>query len=180
MAKVDVIMPQMGESIAEGTLTKWLKSVGDPIERDEDLFEQYALEPELATILGVPDTNRTDIAGIYVPDVIKVDLTTGPARLAGELGFHRLGIFGGDVLQNADGQDVPGGWPNGRRFGDDVLDIAVLAIVAADPAVTAVTENDPDPDNDIDIDRVIENDITFNDVFPFAATPHNARNRTHE
>ena len=39
MAKVDVIMPQMGESIAEGTLTKWLKSVGDPIERDEDLFE---------------------------------------------------------------------------------------------------------------------------------------------
>lgn len=39
MAKVDVIMPQMGESIAEGTLTKWLKKVGEPVERDEDLFE---------------------------------------------------------------------------------------------------------------------------------------------
>ena len=39
MAKVDVIMPQMGESIAEGTLTKWLKQVGDTVERDEDLFE---------------------------------------------------------------------------------------------------------------------------------------------
>lgn len=39
MAKVDVIMPQMGESIAEGTLTKWLKQVGDRVERDEDLFE---------------------------------------------------------------------------------------------------------------------------------------------
>ncbi|MDT8435740.1 MAG: dihydrolipoamide acetyltransferase family protein [Gemmatimonadota bacterium] len=39
MAKVDVIMPQMGESIAEGTLTKWLKKVGDQVERDEDLFE---------------------------------------------------------------------------------------------------------------------------------------------
>ncbi|HSR41762.1 MAG TPA: biotin/lipoyl-containing protein, partial [Longimicrobiales bacterium] len=39
MAKVDVIMPQMGESIAEGTLTKWLKDVGDEVERDEDLFE---------------------------------------------------------------------------------------------------------------------------------------------
>ena len=38
MAKVDVIMPQMGESIAEGTLTKWLKQVGETIERDEDLF----------------------------------------------------------------------------------------------------------------------------------------------
>ena len=39
MARQDVIMPQMGESIAEGTLTKWLKSVGDTVERDEDLFE---------------------------------------------------------------------------------------------------------------------------------------------
>jgi len=36
---VDVIMPQMGESIAEGTLVKWLKNVGDKVERDEPLFE---------------------------------------------------------------------------------------------------------------------------------------------
>jgi len=35
----DVIMPQMGESIAEGTVTKWLKNVGDRVERDEPLFE---------------------------------------------------------------------------------------------------------------------------------------------
>ena len=35
----DVIMPQMGESIAEGTITKWLKNVGDKVERDEPLFE---------------------------------------------------------------------------------------------------------------------------------------------
>jgi pyruvate dehydrogenase E2 component (dihydrolipoamide acetyltransferase) len=36
---VDVIMPQMGESIFEGTITKWLKKAGDKIERDEPLFE---------------------------------------------------------------------------------------------------------------------------------------------
>src|ERR1700732_3391368 len=36
---VDVIMPQMGESIFEGTITKWLKKPGDRIERDEPLFE---------------------------------------------------------------------------------------------------------------------------------------------
>ena len=36
---VDVIMPQMGESIFEGTVTKWLKKPGDKIERDEPLFE---------------------------------------------------------------------------------------------------------------------------------------------
>ena len=36
---VDVIMPQMGESIAEGTMVKWLKKVGDRVQRDEPLFE---------------------------------------------------------------------------------------------------------------------------------------------
>ena len=35
----DVVMPQMGESIVEGTLTKWLKKPGDKVERDEPLFE---------------------------------------------------------------------------------------------------------------------------------------------
>ncbi len=36
---VDVIMPQMGESIFEGTITRWLKKAGDRVERDEPLFE---------------------------------------------------------------------------------------------------------------------------------------------
>ena len=36
---MDVVMPQMGESIVEGTLTKWLKKAGDRVERDEPLFE---------------------------------------------------------------------------------------------------------------------------------------------
>jgi pyruvate dehydrogenase E2 component (dihydrolipoamide acetyltransferase) len=35
----DVVMPQMGESIFEGTITKWLKKPGDKVERDEPLFE---------------------------------------------------------------------------------------------------------------------------------------------
>jgi pyruvate dehydrogenase E2 component (dihydrolipoamide acetyltransferase) len=35
----EVVMPQMGESIAEGTITKWLKKVGERVERDEPLFE---------------------------------------------------------------------------------------------------------------------------------------------
>src|SRR5271156_3316794 len=39
MARIDVIMPQMGESIAEGTVSKWLKQVGDEVKRDEPIFE---------------------------------------------------------------------------------------------------------------------------------------------
>src|SRR5882724_9228850 len=35
----DVVMPQMGESIAEGTIVRWIKKVGDAIDRDEPLFE---------------------------------------------------------------------------------------------------------------------------------------------
>src|SRR6478672_276615 len=35
----DVVMPQMGESIAEGTIVRWIKRVGDTVDRDEPLFE---------------------------------------------------------------------------------------------------------------------------------------------
>ena len=39
MARIDVLMPSMGESLAEGTLTKWFKKVGDAVKRDETIFE---------------------------------------------------------------------------------------------------------------------------------------------
>jgi len=39
MARVDVIMPQMGESIAEGTVSRWLKQVGEAVKRDEPILE---------------------------------------------------------------------------------------------------------------------------------------------
>jgi pyruvate dehydrogenase E2 component (dihydrolipoamide acetyltransferase) len=39
MARIEVPMPQMGESIAEGTVSVWLKKVGDPVERDEPIME---------------------------------------------------------------------------------------------------------------------------------------------
>ncbi len=35
----DVVMPQMGESIAEGTIVRWIRKVGDRVDRDEPLFE---------------------------------------------------------------------------------------------------------------------------------------------
>ena len=36
---MDVVMPQMGESVAEGTIVRWIKKVGDKVDRDEPLFE---------------------------------------------------------------------------------------------------------------------------------------------
>ncbi|NQY07353.1 MAG: hypothetical protein HRT68_14455, partial [Flavobacteriaceae bacterium] len=39
MAKFEVKLPKMGESVAEATITSWLKEVGDPIEMDEPILE---------------------------------------------------------------------------------------------------------------------------------------------
>ena len=47
----DVIMPQMGESIFEGTLTKWLKKPGERVQRDEPLFEISLTKKRMGTRL---------------------------------------------------------------------------------------------------------------------------------
>jgi pyruvate dehydrogenase E2 component (dihydrolipoyllysine-residue acetyltransferase) len=65
----DVIMPQMGESIAEGTITKWMKKVGDRVQRDEPLFEISTdkVDAEIpAPASGVLREIRVD-AGATVP-----------------------------------------------------------------------------------------------------------------
>ncbi len=157
--------------------------------RDEELFLDFAANPELTAALGgttpLTDVNGNSlIVGIYIPDLIKVDLTTGPARLAGQDGFNRLGVFGGDVLKSefqdpfGNGGFIPGGWPNGRRFGDDVDDIALLAL-GAPPLVRGQPVTPADDTIQADFDGVSANDITYNDVFPYAATPLNGRNHGH-
>jgi hypothetical protein len=143
---------------------------------DATRFSKYAEKPELSAALGVTPIIPGLLKSIYIPDLIKVDLTTPPARLSGENGFHRLGVFGGDTLKSkfqdpfGNGGFIPGGWPNGRRFGDDVVDIAIIALGAAGPG----------PDfSSVNADKVTENDITYNRVFPYAATPLNGRVHTH-
>jgi hypothetical protein len=165
---------------------------------DAKLFAKYAETPELAALINALrfggdevalETNRSDIRGIFIPDLVRVDLSTGPARLAGggashpsnpdAPGFSRLSIFGDDVLTSTvqdgfGGGTVPGGWPNGRRFGDDVVDIAVSALLSdlRDVANLKITVADG-------IDNVSANDIAYNRVFPYAATPQNGRRHGH-
>jgi hypothetical protein len=164
---------------------------------DNAIFRKYAENPELAKLINLLvfggsgpaiESNRTDIAGIFIPDLIKVDLSTGPVRVAGsgpghpvnpdDDGYSRLGVFGGDVLQSAiqdpfgNGGFIPGGWPNGRRFGDDVVDIAVSALISdlRGPLVIRVADG---------VDGVSKNDSGYLKVFPYAGTPHNGRNHSH-
>ena len=82
MAKVDVIMPQMGESIAEGTLTKWLKEVGAEVERDEDLFEISTDKVDA----DIPSPVSGILAEILVEEGDTVEVNTIVARIETEAG----------------------------------------------------------------------------------------------
>jgi 2-oxoglutarate dehydrogenase E2 component (dihydrolipoamide succinyltransferase) len=90
----DVIMPQMGESIAEGTITKWLKDVGDTIERDEPLFEISTdkVDAEIpAPSAGILKEIRV-AAGATVPinTVVGVIAAAGEATVAAAPGVAPL------------------------------------------------------------------------------------------
>jgi hypothetical protein len=67
---------------------------------------------------------------------------------------------------------VPGGWPNGRRFGDDVVDIAIIALLSDLRDPNNLKISDPFMGN---YDGVTSNDQGFNKVFPYEPTPQNGR-----
>jgi 2-oxoglutarate dehydrogenase E2 component (dihydrolipoamide succinyltransferase) len=74
----NVIMPQMGESIAEGTLTKWLKKAGDAVKRDEPLFEISTDKVDAE----IPAPASGTLLEILVPEGQTVPINTVVARLA--------------------------------------------------------------------------------------------------
>ncbi len=77
----NVIMPQMGESIAEGTLTKWLKKPGDAVKRDEPLFEISTDKVDAE----IPAPASGTLLEILVPEGQTVPINTVVAHL-GEAG----------------------------------------------------------------------------------------------
>ena len=82
MARIDVIMPQMGESIAEGTLSKWLKKVGDAVKRDEPIFEISTDKVDAE----IPAPTAGVLAEILVQEGQTVAVQTVVARLETEQG----------------------------------------------------------------------------------------------
>jgi hypothetical protein len=131
-------------------------------------FAKYALNSELAVLINTvfgtnfQTDNRTDLQAIFIPDLIRVNTTTGAVPVAGEPAFNRLSFIGGDTVANGDGVQIPSGWPNGRRFGDDVADIALTAI-ASGPSFDTIT---------LVGDNVAANDQLYNRTFPYAGTPN--------
>jgi hypothetical protein len=131
-------------------------------------FATYADNPEIAFLINsvfgtsFVTTGRVDLRAVYIPDVIRVDTTTPAVPLPGQTAFSRFGFIGGDTTTDSSGRIKSSGWPNGRRIGDDVVDIALTA-VASGPSFSIVT---------VLGDNVAANDQLYNRVFPYLGTPH--------
>src|SRR4051812_29857280 len=82
VARVDIIMPQMGESIAEGTLSKWLKKVGDEVKRDEPIFEISTDKVDAE----IPAPTAGVLAEVIVTEGQTVAVQTVVARIETEKG----------------------------------------------------------------------------------------------
>jgi 2-oxoglutarate dehydrogenase E2 component (dihydrolipoamide succinyltransferase) len=82
MAKIDVIMPQMGESIAEGTLSRWMKKVGEEVKRDEPIFEISTDKVDAE----IPAPGAGVLAEILVTEGQTVPVQTVVARIETEKG----------------------------------------------------------------------------------------------
>jgi hypothetical protein len=76
VARVDVIMPQMGESIAEGTVSRWLKKVGDNVKRDEPIFEISTDKVDAE----IPSPSAGVLMEILVGEGMTVAVNAGPQR----------------------------------------------------------------------------------------------------
>jgi hypothetical protein len=135
---------------------------------DASLFATYALNPEVALLINavfgtsIPNSGRSDLGAVFIPDVIRVDTTTPPVNLPGQTGFSRFGFAGGDTTTDSGGRVKSSGWPNGRRIGDDVVDIALTAVASGPTYATVVVVGD----------NTAANDQVYNQVFPYLATPH--------
>ncbi len=110
MARIEVPMPQMGESIAEGTVSKWLKQVGDPVEIDEPILEistdkvDAAIpSPESGTLveIGVQEGETVEVGAVVA--YIETEAGAVVTPTSGE-----SGTSGADADDPTDALDAPG------------------------------------------------------------------------
>src|SRR5689334_8788157 len=121
----EVVMPQMGESIAEGTITKWLKKIGETVERDEPLFE-ISTDKVDAEIPSPAAGVLTDIK-VHEGETVAVNSVVATIGQAGEAVEQ-------PVKQQPDGQTTPAPTP---------ADKTVSAIKAGQPAANGRHRSSP-------------------------------------
>jgi 2-oxoglutarate dehydrogenase E2 component (dihydrolipoamide succinyltransferase) len=110
VARVDVIMPQMGESIAEGTMSRWLKKVGDEVKRDEPIFEISTDKVDAE----IPSPAAGILAEVSVTEGQTVAVGTVVARLETDKAAFAAGA-GRPGAAAAAAAATPASAPRGRR-----------------------------------------------------------------
>jgi hypothetical protein len=131
------------------------------------------LPPLMQALFGVqtPPTPRNDLVTIFLTGIAglnQIGTTPRPSEML-RLNTaippssrpHRLGVLGGDLA----------GFPNGRRVGDDVVDVALQAVAGATPLTPDFVRV---PNNRLG-DGVDQNDKEYLSAFPFLTVPHSGR-----
>lgn len=158
-----------------------LSPTGDAIAAPFVLDPQLPKYLQAATGIGIPPAPRNDLVQIFATG-IPVNAITGPTyttflsdgtpheyqrlnvAIAPSANPNRLGLLGGDVA----------GFPNGRRVGDDVVDIELRAVVGGTPFTPAFNVA---PNNTLG-DGVDRNDVPYLTRFPYLGTPHSGNTTT--
>jgi len=161
--RIDVTMPQMGESIAEGTITRWIKQVGEKVERDEPMFEISTDKvdaeipaPSAGVLVEIRNQEGDTVAVNEVVAVIETDeapAEEAPAPAAARppveptpaaRGADRdLGRFASPVVRRIaaehgiDPGAVPGSGAGGRVTKKDILAYIESAPPASAPPASA-------------------------------------------
>jgi len=102
-------------------------------------------------LTGIPGANMP--AGVRASEMLRLNMAVPPSASP-----NRMGVLGGDLA----------GFPNGRRVGDDVLDIVLQAAAGATPLTPAFNRA---PNNQLG-DGVDRNDLPYLSSFPYLAIPH--------
>lgn len=151
-----------------------------PLFTSNEAFRNRVLDPEVARLytllygISVPPAPRNDLVQVFLtglpganmpPNVVPAEMIRLNVAIPVTAQPNRLGAIAGDL----------GGFPNGRRLGDDVVDIA-LRVVAG----VLVEGFDKSPNNAL-TDGVDANDEAFLSTFPYVALPHQGfESRPHE
>ena len=98
----DVIMPQMGESIVEGTITKWLKQPGDRVEKDEPLFEISTDKVDAE----IPSPAAGILSEIKFPEGVTVNINTVVAVIGGAVAEPPVQTWGTLVVMPQMGESI--------------------------------------------------------------------------
>ena len=114
MARIEVIMPQMGESIAEGTIVKWHKQLGDAAKKDETLLEistdkvdSEIPSPAAGILVEIVVKEQATVAVQTVIAYLETDAATAAAATAPATGSGKAAAPAGPATSPASGRGIP-------------------------------------------------------------------------